>query len=90
MARLYLLVCIILSYSFQVGLEFDFEREARSMDRIANSFSSYKKEKELPVLIPRPIPNFVTRYVRLSLSLCLIFTILVFSFFQTCVEIQLF
>ena len=71
MTKLYLLVCVIMSYSFQVGLEFDFEREARSMDRIANSFSSYKKQKELPVLIPRPIPNFVTRYVRLSLSLCL-------------------
>lgn len=47
----------------QVGLEFDFEREARSMDRIANSFSTYGQQKRAPILIPRPISHFVTRQV---------------------------
>ncbi|KAI5061526.1 hypothetical protein GOP47_0024031 [Adiantum capillus-veneris] len=47
----------------QVGLEFDFEREARSMDRIANSFSVYGQQKRAPVMVPRPIPHLVTRQV---------------------------
>eukprot|EP00250_Pteridium_aquilinum_P004612 c14821_g1_i2 orf=544-2046(+) len=47
----------------QVGLEFDFEREARSMDRIADSFSAYGQQKRAPVQVPRSIPNLVTRQV---------------------------
>lgn len=46
----------------QVGLEFDFVREARSMDRIANSLS-IKNGGNPPVLIPRSIPGLVTRKV---------------------------
>lgn len=47
----------------QVGLEFDFEREARSMDRIADSFSIYSQQKPPPVKVPRSIPGLVTRHV---------------------------
>ncbi|KAH7302577.1 hypothetical protein KP509_23G078000 [Ceratopteris richardii] len=46
----------------QVGLEFDFQREARSMDRIANSISAYYKARP-PVFVPRSIPSLVTRRV---------------------------
>lgn len=47
----------------QVGLEFDFEREARSMDRIQHSFSAYEQQKRVPVQVPRSIPSLVTRQV---------------------------
>ncbi|MCO5578818.1 hypothetical protein L7F22_032665 [Adiantum nelumboides] len=46
----------------QVGLEFDFQREARSMDRIANSFVAYYQDNS-PVQVPRSISNLVTRRV---------------------------
>lgn len=44
----------------QVGLEFDFQREASSMDRIADSFSAFYKANS-PVQVPRSIPSLVTR-----------------------------
>eukprot|EP00250_Pteridium_aquilinum_P017177 c23492_g1_i1 orf=528-2114(+) len=47
----------------QVGLEFDFQREAKSMDRIADSFSAYSKRKPAPVQVPRSIPGLVTRRI---------------------------
>lgn len=46
----------------QVGLEFDFLREARSMDRIADSLSVGNHGKP-PVLVPRSIPGLVSRQV---------------------------
>eukprot|EP00250_Pteridium_aquilinum_P021819 c25236_g1_i1 orf=1890-3506(+) len=46
----------------QVGLEFDFIREARSMDRIANSLS-ITNGRNPPVVVPRSIPGLVTRKV---------------------------
>lgn len=47
----------------QVGLEFDFEREARSMDRIANSFSAYSEREPPPIKVPRSVRSLVTRRV---------------------------
>ncbi|XP_068667368.1 uncharacterized protein [Aristolochia californica] len=46
----------------QVGFEFDFLREAEAMERIQQFFSGNNK-KGLPVLVPRVIPNLVTRRV---------------------------
>ncbi|KAH7295242.1 hypothetical protein KP509_27G039200 [Ceratopteris richardii] len=57
------MLSIINELEDQVGLEFDFEQEARSMVRIANSFSTYGQQKRAPILVPRPIPHLVTRQV---------------------------
>eukprot|EP00249_Psilotum_nudum_P007121 c20317_g1_i4 orf=478-1797(+) len=46
----------------QVQYEFDFVREATSMDRIADSMSIWNNGKP-PVIIPRSIPGMVTRQV---------------------------
>ncbi|XP_068666429.1 uncharacterized protein [Aristolochia californica] len=46
----------------QVGYEFDFIREAEAMKRIQQFFIANNK-KGLPVLVPRVIPNLVTRRV---------------------------
>ncbi|MED6135776.1 hypothetical protein PIB30_049730 [Stylosanthes scabra] len=45
----------------QIGYEFDFRREADSMQRIRNFL--YENNKRSPVLVPRVIRNMVTRKV---------------------------
>lgn len=58
------MVSVIDELKEQVGLEFDFMREARSMDRIADSLSVSNDGKQ-SVLVPRPISGMVTRRVLL-------------------------
>ncbi|CAA7037290.1 unnamed protein product [Microthlaspi erraticum] len=45
----------------QIGYEFDFEREANAMEKIRRFL--YDNNRKSPVLIPRVLPNLVTRRV---------------------------
>ncbi|KAJ7524682.1 hypothetical protein O6H91_17G016100 [Diphasiastrum complanatum] len=56
------LLSVIDELEQQVEYEFDFTREANSMDRIAESLSATNRGKP-PVQVPRSIPGMVTRQV---------------------------
>lgn len=45
---------------FKIGFEFDFAREADAMERIRHFL--YKNNTKSPVLVPRLLPDMVTRY----------------------------
>ncbi|XP_021908897.1 uncharacterized aarF domain-containing protein kinase 1-like isoform X3 [Carica papaya] len=45
----------------QIGYEFDFTREASAMERIRHFL--YENNKKSPVMVPRVVPNLVTRRV---------------------------
>lgn len=58
----------------QVELEFDFVKEAVSMDQISKSLQSANQGKS-PIAVPRSIPGLVTKYV-LLLQICVFFFLL--------------
>ncbi|XP_057817179.1 uncharacterized protein LOC131030391 isoform X3 [Cryptomeria japonica] len=56
------LVSVVQEIEKQVGYEFDFLREAKSMEMIGKFLETYNKGKP-PVIVPRPISSMVTRRV---------------------------
>ncbi|KAH9290786.1 hypothetical protein KI387_034903, partial [Taxus chinensis] len=56
------LVSVVQEIEKQVGYEFDFLREAKSMEKIGEFLKTYNKGVP-PVLVPRPILGMVTRRV---------------------------
>lgn len=56
------LLSMVIELERQVKHEFDFVREAASMDRIAASLAAQYKRRP-PVLVPRSVPGMVTRRV---------------------------
>jgi hypothetical protein len=53
----------------QVEFEFDFIKEAGSMDRISESLRAANWGKA-PIAIPRSVPGLVTKYVPFTQILC--------------------
>lgn len=51
--------------TFKIAYEFDFTREANAMEKIRRFL--YENNKKTPVLVPRVVRDFVTRFVLLFL-----------------------
>lgn len=68
-------ICFI--FPLKIGYEFDFLREADAMEKIRCFL--YANNKKAPVIVPRVIPNMVTRYD----------SILAFIFISTSTELYL-
>ncbi|XP_057817178.1 uncharacterized protein LOC131030391 isoform X2 [Cryptomeria japonica] len=61
------LVSVVQEIEKQVGYEFDFLREAKSMEMIGKFLETYNKGKP-PVIVPRPISSMVTRSILKDLT----------------------